>query len=66
MRRGSEVAPKRLLRSLVIRKERDSFEMALESGEKGRGKRGEKGEKEGCPWWVASPLDHHGMMLGVR
>ena len=47
MRRNAEVAPKCLLRSLVIRKKRDSLERALEDEERGGGKKGEKGEKKG-------------------
>ena len=45
MRRDAEVAPKCLLRSLVVRKKRDSLERALEAKERGRGHKGEKGEK---------------------
>ena len=44
MRRDAEMAPKCLLRSLVIRKKRDSWERALEAKERGRGNKGEKGE----------------------
>ena len=40
MQRDAEVAPKCLLRSLVMRKKRDSLERALEAKEKGRGKKG--------------------------
>ena len=46
MRRDAEVAPKCLLRSLVIQKKRDSLERALEAKEKGRKKKGENGENE--------------------
>ena len=45
MRRDAEVAPKCLVRSLVIRKKRDSLERALEIKERGRGNKGEKREK---------------------
>ena len=45
MPRDAEVAPKCLLRSLVIRKKIDSLERALEAKERGRGKKGEKGER---------------------
>ena len=41
MRTDTEVAPKCLLRSLVIRKKRDSLERALEAKERGRGKQAE-------------------------
>ena len=47
MRSDAKVAPKCLLRSLVIRKKRDSLERALEAEERVRGKKGEKGEKKG-------------------
>ena len=46
MRRDAEVAPKCLLRSLVIRKKIYSLERALEAKEKKKGKQGEKGESE--------------------
>ena len=39
MQRDAEVAPRCLLRSLVIRKKRDSLERALEAKERGRRKR---------------------------
>ena len=42
MRRDAEVAPKCLLRSLVIRKKRDSLERALEAKERGGRRRKEE------------------------
>ena len=39
MRRDAEVAPKSLLRSLVIRKKRDSLEMVLQAEERKRKER---------------------------
>ena len=44
MRRDAEVAPKCLLRSLVIRKKKDNLEKALEAKERGRGNKVEKGD----------------------
>ena len=44
MRRYVDVAPNCLLRSLVIRKKRDSLERALEAEERGIGKKEKKGE----------------------
>ena len=46
MRRDAEVAPKCLLRSLVIRKKRDSLKRrALDAEERGGGRKGETGER---------------------
>ena len=45
MRRDAEVAPKCLLRSLVIRKKRDSLERPLEAKGRGRGKEGREGRE---------------------
>ena len=46
MRRDAEVAPKCLLRSLVIRKKSDSLERALEAKERRReGKAGREGRE---------------------
>ena len=43
MRRYAEVAPKCLLRPLVVRKKRNSLERALEAKERGKGKKGGEG-----------------------
>ena len=64
MRRDAEVAPKCLLRSLVIGKKRDSLERALEA--KKRRRRESRERRESVSWWVASPLDHLGTMPVVR
>ena len=45
MGRDAEVAPKFLLRSLVIRKKRGSLERALEAKERGRRRREEEIER---------------------
>ena len=68
MRRDAEVAPKCLLRSLVIRKKKDSLGRALEATERRRkqGKKEELGEFGKWSWWVSSPPDHHGTMPVVR
>ena len=47
MRRDAEVAPKCLLRSLVIRKERDSLERTLEAKERRRRREEGKVGREG-------------------
>ena len=47
MRRDAEVAPKCLLRSLVIRKKGDSFERVLEAKERGTGRRKWREKREG-------------------
>ena len=46
IRRDAEVAPKCLLRSLVIRRTNDSLGRALEVKERGKGKKGERQEGE--------------------
>ena len=46
MRRDAEVAPKCLLKSLVIRKKRDSLERALETKENGRRRRESRERRE--------------------
>ena len=46
-RKDAEVGPKCLLRSLVIKKKRDSLERAFEAKERGQGKKGERQEREG-------------------
>ena len=57
MRRDAEVAPKCLLRSLVIRKKRDSLERLLEA--KGRRRRRERREiRERRESWES---DHGGL-----
>ena len=45
MRRDAEVAPKCLLRSLVMRKKNDSLERTLEAKERRRRKQGKTEEK---------------------
>ena len=55
MRRDAEVAPKCLLRSLVIRKKNDSVERALEAKERRRKQQEKKEEKES---WES---DHGGL-----
>ena len=58
MRRVAEVAPKCLLRSLVISKKNDSLERALEAKERRRRKQRKKEEKESWESWES---DHGGL-----
>ena len=53
MRRDAEVAPKCLIRPLVIRKKRDSLEKALEAKERRRRRRRER--------WERRESDHGGL-----
>ena len=46
MRRDAEVAPKCLIRSLVIRKKRDTLERALEAKERSRRRRERRRSRE--------------------
>ena len=57
MQRDAEVTPKCLLRSIVIRKKKDSLERALEAKEKRGGKKG--GEKRESRESDHSGLDRH-------
>ena len=69
MRRDAEVAPKCLIRSLVIRKKRDRLEKALEAKERRRRReRREKRERRESDHGGLHHqlLDHHGTMPVVR
>ena len=57
-RRDAEVAPKCLLRSLVIRMKKDSLERALEAKERRRRNQRKEEEKESWESWES---DHGGL-----
>ena len=62
MRRDAEVAPKCLLRSLVIRQKKDGLERALLEAKKRRRKqRKEEEEKKSWESWESWESDHGGL-----
>ena len=61
MRRDAEVAPKCLLKSLVIRKIKDSLERALEAKKRRRRKQRKEEEKMSWESWESWESDHGGV-----
>ena len=63
MQRDAEVAPKCLLRSLVIRKKRDSLERALESKERRRRRRRRESRERRESWESKHGGSHHHLII---